>query len=56
MPQNEKVTFPEGTGGFTASWAMPGETQQARAAHVAIDKTKRKWSTFMTGRIITLSF
>jgi hypothetical protein len=56
MPQNEKVTFPEGTGGLAASWAGPEETEQARAAHVAIDKTKRKWATFITGRIITLPF
>jgi hypothetical protein len=55
MPQNEKVTFPEGTGGFAASWAVPEQTDKARVAHVAIDRSKRRDEGFMIEEIIALS-
>jgi len=55
MPQNEKVTFPEGTGGFAASWAAPDQTDQARVAKAAIDRSKRRQVGFMIGGIIALS-
>jgi hypothetical protein len=55
MPHNEKVTFPEGTGGFAASWAVPEQTDQARVAHIGIDKSKRWEGDFIVGRIIALS-
>jgi hypothetical protein len=55
MPQNEKVTFPEGTGGFAASWAVPEQTDQVRIEHVAIDKNKRRYGGFMIGGIVALS-
>jgi hypothetical protein len=35
------VTFPEGTGGFAAFWAMPGEPKQAILAKVAADRRNR---------------
>src|SRR5262249_11202733 len=55
MPQNEKVTFPEGTGGFAASWAAPEQTEHARVAHAAIDRSKRGYGDFMIGGINALS-
>jgi hypothetical protein len=55
MPQNEKVTFPEGTGGFAASSAVPEQTEHARVAHAAIDRSKRRDGDFMIGEINALS-
>jgi hypothetical protein len=55
MPQNEKVTFPEGTGGFAASWAVPAQTDETRVANVAIDRSKRRDGGFMIEGIIALS-
>ena len=55
MPHNEKVTFPEGTGGFGAFWAMPTELRQAILAKVAADRRKRGWVSFMTVQVISLS-
>ena len=55
MAQNENVTFPEGTGGFAASWAVPEQTDQARVAVAAIDRNKRRQVGFMIGGIIALS-
>ena len=55
MPQNEKVTFPEGTGGFAASWAVPEQTDVARVAHVASARSKRRDGGFMIEEIIALS-
>jgi hypothetical protein len=55
MAQNEKVTFPEGTGGFAASWAVPEQTDQARVANVAIDRNKRREGGFMIWGVVALS-
>jgi hypothetical protein len=49
MPQNENVTFPEGTGGFAVSWAVPGQTEQARVAEAANDRSKRRQVGFIIG-------
>jgi hypothetical protein len=55
MPQNEKVTFPEGTGAFAASWAVPEQTDETRVAHVAIGRSKLRDGGFMIEGIIALS-
>jgi hypothetical protein len=55
MPQNEKVTFPEGTGGFAVFWAIPVETDEAIPTKITTGRRKRRQGSFMIVQIIALS-
>ena len=55
MPQNEKVIFPEGTGGFPGSWAVVEQTDQDTVAEVAIGRSKRISGDFMVRVMIAFS-